>query len=253
MNRFLKPLTMSLSYNNIERDIDSECWSDSECWTECKVPETRSRATKLPKHAFQAKRTTSRDLPTERKSNARREQKKRICLSRTDKRASKRTFIENSFPFADPEEEFDVVNKCNFNEYDYYEMYDYFDLLYCNSDIPHIPKKEEIEQRFEKETKVPEDFCSVAKVPGDFCSVAKAISLRQSLTLRDVLASMGLDNKISADHAFQMGIFIKKNMPDNPERQKVWVWREYKRMNVLLYPWYELATLEDLIFEYLYL
>ena len=97
---------MSLFLNNqfdIEFEYKFEC--DSECGSEYDAPQTRSRKLKLPKHAFQAKRKAPGDLSAERKNKKHREQKKKIHLSRSDKRKSKSTFIENSFPFAEAEED----------------------------------------------------------------------------------------------------------------------------------------------------
>ncbi len=239
---------MSLSLNN-QFDIDfvykSVC--DSDCGFEYDVPQTRSRSLKLPKHAFQAKRTATRDLTSERKNKKHREQKKKIHLSRSEMRKSKCTFIENSFPFADLEEE-------NYYFHQYRDMVD----SYLNKDSFWIDDNYEDNHEsceicypsWEQvaETSQEEFFEKVTK---NFCSVAKAVILRKSLTLRDVLVSMDLDHLVSAEQAINMGIYIKKNMSYNSERKKIPVYRHNKFMTVLSYPWYELATLEHLVREFI--
>lgn len=205
---------------------------------EFNVPQTRSRNLKLSKHAFQVKRTATRDLSDERKNKKHREQKKKIHLSRSDKRKSKSTFIENSFPFSDLEEE-------NY----YFDLFeDDVDDCFCIDDNHEYcelgyPRWQQVVQDSKEEL--------FEKVPKDFYSVAKAIRLRKPLTLRDVLGSMGLDHLVSTYQAFNMGIYIKKNIPNNPERKKISVYRHNKFMMVLSYPWYELATLEHLIREFI--
>lgn len=238
---FFHPLhfaIMSLSLNNqfdIEFEYKFEC--DSDCGSEYDAPETRSRNLKLPKHAFQAKRIAPGDLSSERKNKKHREQKKKIHLSRSDKRKSKSTFIENSFPFAEAEEDTEDFGQFQDDNADSFWIHDIHEC--CELCFP----------RWEQVVEVAEEEL-FEKVPKDFCSVAKAVRLRKSLTLRDVLGSMGLDHLVSINQAFNMGIYIKKNMPENSERKKIPVYRHNKFMMVLSYPWYELATLEHLVREF---